>query len=210
MEYRQTDFKVLRERYLSGLTIPVDDDPDMDRFDEENINLLLYRVHRGMSVTKTNSIPSGEAHIHTFAHSIKLITVLHYLGADVNEVDQAQETPLMHAISSIHKNVRAVRFLLEHGADVHRMSESGHTAIGHAMFSFDPSIEIIQVLLRFGAIPRIEEEYSSLTSPLVWNQVRTTLCLVVMCMPNQLARFKRPVGQWIPNDILRCLKRVLV
>lgn len=70
-------------------------------------------------------------------------------GADVNKVDYAGLTALMHA--ALRGQEASVRVLLNYGADVHQQDERGYTALAYARLGGYTNIE--DVLIAAGADP---------------------------------------------------------
>ena len=79
-----------------------------------------------------------------------VVEMLLTLGADVNERDEFQRTPLILAASRGY--AKTVRVLLAHGADVNAQDEQGSTAL-HEVLGDNPNPDILRDLLAHGADP---------------------------------------------------------
>jgi ankyrin repeat protein len=81
-----------------------------------------------------------------------LIESLIAAGAAVDAVDEAGETPLMHA--AFHGHLAAVEALLAAGADVNAQSPQGWTALARAAYNGETGrgyVEVVRVLNEAGA-----------------------------------------------------------
>jgi ankyrin repeat protein len=148
---------------------------------QEMVTLLLHKgadIHAGLVLLRTIQMQMGD---------IQLVKILLEHGADVNEVDEYNVTPLMYAVASpLYDNdtIELIELLLAHGADINARCDSRvmgiHLYNGFLAYAHDLSggefnkrgqsvlmqagnIDIIKLLLDKGAEVN--------TTPCYWGKV---------------------------------------
>jgi ankyrin repeat protein len=102
-----------------------------------------------IDIERLKSIDMRFLHMASESGMPELVTKLVNLGADVNALDPASETPLFNAVKS--KNLEVVRILADKGATINTLSLDGKTPLHHACIC--ENIPILQFLISKGANP---------------------------------------------------------
>ena len=94
--------------------------------------------------------------------SPEMIEALIKAGADVNETDLSERTPLMFAASNYGyvENLRVVKTLLSHGADVKYRDNDGRTALHYACQNID-DFDTFLMLIKAGADVNASYQYGA-------------------------------------------------
>ncbi|MES0491875.1 MAG: ankyrin repeat domain-containing protein [Leptospirales bacterium] len=129
---------------------------------EANKNLLYYSVNgylpgiqdslkNGANINTRDDTPAFEGETPLMKAVVYGgFDVIRYLtenGADVNAVDERDETALL--IASYAGSIKTVRYLIKHGADVNKASKKGYTPL--IVASDQGNFEVVKYLLEFGA-----------------------------------------------------------
>jgi hypothetical protein len=212
----EIDAVALRNKYLSGLTIPVHDDPDEDAVEERQIDCLLDGIERdGISlIYERFGRGLGNSMIHFCANSEKLLTVLLHLGINVNELGSDYYTPLFYCLNRSRVNIKALKVLLQAGADVRYEDVFKKTILDYLHLSLPTSQEILPLLLQYGAnkIPKRWRDPKGLPtrdSEVLKNKGITILNLIVLASPIYFPRVLKQ-NVWLTRDVLIKLKTFLL
>jgi hypothetical protein len=205
----ETDVVALREKYLSGIVLPVHQDPIQDKFEEECVNrILVDRETLGKS-RFLRKLFQGMFPLEQHACSAKLVTVLLHLGVNVNQLGWHRVPALFKNVSSGSSCTRALKILLDAGAYVHFQDPQGLNIFHYALVSTH-SRKKIQLLLQYGARPSKQWLVYRFLGPTksLQDDVKRTLALLTLsyltCFP---WKDKHKLG--ITKDVLMCLKEFL-
>ena len=119
----------------------------IDHGDIESLESYLNSPE--VDLTVKDSIGETPLHVAVENNNYQIVQLLLEHGADVNILDDYNDTPL-HLASAKDLNISIVQLLLEHGADVEiRENRNGDTPLHLA--SYNGNYQIVQLLLEHGA-----------------------------------------------------------
>lgn len=182
------------------------DDPDVAEFELSELQGLVRGVEKhGRGHIHQLDRFSGEGCMHTYATSLKLLKALLRLGGDVNHRDIQNRTPLMHAVMSVHSNLKAAKLLVDNNAGLLLADVDGYTAWDYAINHPQPSREIILLLLGRGAKPLLRD--LSRIPSVVSEWLNDYVNLLVLCVSPCIPRFYQCVR--LSTDCIRRLRHYL-
>jgi Ankyrin repeats (3 copies) len=87
--------------------------------------------------------------------SLQFVKILKEYGADVDQTDQGNVTPLMAAVGSV--DIETVKFLVDSSANINAQDTRGYSPL--MWISSDPrSLEIVKYLVLKGADPKVANQ----------------------------------------------------
>jgi hypothetical protein len=137
--------------------------------------------------------PSGFYRIHRYADNVYLVSLLLSYGANINQLSCTGDTPLMYAICSPDRNIRAVEYLLDSGADPNIANNRGSDAFDYVLDM--GGVNMVMMFLRRG----LGTLFTRRLPRYAWKHAN----IVIFCLPKYFSRFHKSC--WLPLDCVRLL-----